>query len=219
MASLFPAFYDCPPRIRLVRQETDEHIELFLRQHWIKNVPWVIAALIGLLVPVFLPAAEQFLSSITTFSIPVDLYISFTILWYMFILAYIIESFLHWYFNIYIVTNKHLVDINFWNLLYRDITEVRIDDVESARTHIRGVLGPLFNFGDVVERAGEENMPNYIAQYLYDLAQIMNKFYEAEPIIKSEKEIRDARLALVEASAKTLKNGLNLLGIKTLEKM
>ena len=180
MASLFPSFYDCPAKIRLVHQEVDEHIELFLRQHWIKNVPWVITAIIGLLVPVFLPAAEQFLSSITTFSIPVDLYISFTILWYMFILAYIIESFLHWYFNIYIVTNKHLVDINFWNLLYRDITEVRIDDVESARTHIRGVLGPLFNFGDVVIETAAERQniqflqvpnPDIVAERVQDLRE------------------------------------------------
>lgn len=180
MVNLFPAFYDCPLKIRLVNQEVDEHIELFLRQHWITNVPWVASAIIGILLPVFLPVIKQFLSAVAIFSVPTDLYMAFLILWYMFILAYIIESFLHWYFNIYIVTNKHLVDINFWNLLYRDITEIRIDDVESARTHIRGVLGPLFNFGDVVIETAAERQniqffrvpkPDVVAERVQDLRE------------------------------------------------
>lgn len=180
MVSLFPAFYDCPPRIRLVHQEEDEHIELFLRQHWVTNIPWIFTAIIGILVPLFLPLIKGFILSIVTFSVPTDIYISFIILWYMFILFYIIESFLHWYLNIYIVTNKHLVDIIFWNLLYRDTTEVRITDVESAKTHIRGVLGPLFNFGDVVIETAAKGQsiqflqipkPDIVAERIQDLQE------------------------------------------------
>ncbi|MDO8570221.1 MAG: hypothetical protein Q7R97_01390 [Candidatus Daviesbacteria bacterium] len=180
MASHLSSFYDCPPKIRLVHQEEDEHIELFLRQHWITNISWLATAFLGILLPILLISLKSFIQSVVSFSIPIDLYLAGIILWYMFILAYIIESFLHWYFNIYIVTNRHLVDINFWNLLYRDITEVRIADVESARTHIRGVLGPLFNYGDVVIETAAERQniqffkvpnPDIVAERVQDLQE------------------------------------------------
>lgn len=180
MISLFPSFYDCPSKIRLVHQEEEEKIELFLRQHWVTNLPWILTAIVGILIPLFLPLIKGLLLPIISFSLPADLYLSFAILWYMFILAYMIESSLHWYFNIYIVTNHHLVDINFWNLLYRDITEVRLDDVESARTHIRGILGPLFNYGDVVIETAAERQniqflqvpkPDIVAERIQDLQE------------------------------------------------
>lgn len=168
--------------MRLVHQEEDEHIELFLRQHWVTNISWLATAILGLLLPFFIISIKFFIQSFVSLSIPTDLYMASIILWYMFILAYIIESFLHWYFNIYIVTNHHLVDINFWNLLYRDITEVRLNDVESARTHIRGVLGPLFNYGDVIIETAAERQniqflqvpnPDIVAERIQDLQEVI----------------------------------------------
>ncbi|MBU3925145.1 arginine--tRNA ligase, partial [Patescibacteria group bacterium] len=81
------------------------------------------------------------------------------------------------------------------------------------------ILRQLILFDEVVERAGEEFMPNIIAEYLYKLANNFNLFYELVPVLKAEKDLRQARLALISAVAITLKNGLKLLGIETLERM
>jgi arginyl-tRNA synthetase len=62
--------------------------------------------------------------------------------------------------------------------------------------------------------------PYYLANYLYELSTLFNDFYEKVPVIKEEdKDIRNFRLTLVEATKKVLNIGLNLLGIEAPEFM
>ncbi|MBN1331949.1 arginine--tRNA ligase [Candidatus Dojkabacteria bacterium] len=78
----------------------------------------------------------------------------------------------------------------------------------------------LERFPEVVEAASKEYMPNYIATYLFELSQKFNSFYKNNIVLKeNEKEIRNFRLALVKATSLVLKRGLDLMGIKTVEKM
>jgi arginyl-tRNA synthetase len=65
----------------------------------------------------------------------------------------------------------------------------------------------------------EDQRPNLLCLYLYELANAFHSFYEACPILKSEGELRASRLALAEVSAKVLKTGLGLLGISVPERM
>lgn len=160
--SLFPAFYDKPLSIKLAQQEEDEYIEIFLRQHWIVNVGWILSAIVLILVPLILSFTSQFFPQL--FTIPWDILVASTVIWYLFILAFVIEKIVHWYFNIYVVTNKHILDVDFLNLLYRSITEARLDDVQSARSKISGIFGSLFNFGDVIiETAAKGQQIQFIA--------------------------------------------------------
>ena len=150
----FPALFDRPPKIRFVDQEADEHIELFLRQHWVTNIPWIFTTLLALALPFVLLRLNQIWEFVSLESLPENLSLSLFIFWLMLVLVYVIESFLHWYFNIYIVTNSHLVDINFHNLLNRDFVEVRIEDVQSVKSQV--LTGQLFNFGNlIIETAAE----------------------------------------------------------------
>ena len=78
----------------------------------------------------------------------------------------------------------------------------------------------LARFPGVVREACGNNRPNLVANYLYDLAAQFNQFYRDCPVIKAEnKKLRDARLALVQATSITLRNGLYLLGISAPEEM
>ncbi|MFT6057263.1 MAG: arginyl-tRNA synthetase, partial [Pseudohongiellaceae bacterium] len=61
--------------------------------------------------------------------------------------------------------------------------------------------------------------PNLLCNYLYELAGLFMRFYEACPILKEDASIRDSRLAMCVLAADTLKQGLDLLGINTLEQM
>ncbi len=77
----------------------------------------------------------------------------------------------------------------------------------------------LLNFGIVLEGVAEEYRPNFLCNYLYELAGHFTTFYENCPVLKSEPEQRASRLVLCELTARVLKQGLELLGIETLEQM
>ena len=77
----------------------------------------------------------------------------------------------------------------------------------------------LANFPELASKASAELRPHLIAGYAYSLAQKFNEYYHAHQVLKAEDKIRNARIALIQAVAQVLKNGLNLLGIEVLEKM
>jgi len=77
----------------------------------------------------------------------------------------------------------------------------------------------ILKFGEVLHAALEDQRPNLLCLYLYELADSFHRFYEACPILKSEGEMRSSRLALADVTAKVLKTGLGLLGIGVPERM
>ncbi len=83
----------------------------------------------------------------------------------------------------------------------------------------RAVLRELLYFPFAVREAGRRYEPHQIANYLHQLANTLNSFYESSPVLSAETHTCENRLALVAASAIVLKNGLHLLGIETVEKM
>jgi len=79
------------------------------------------------------------------------------------------------------------------------------------------LLRTLYKFNEVVIEAGENYAPNLLCNYLFDLSQKFNLFYQKHSILKGENQ--DFRLLLTETTGKVLKQGLNLLGIESPEKM
>jgi arginyl-tRNA synthetase len=77
----------------------------------------------------------------------------------------------------------------------------------------------LLNFGLVLEAVTEEYRPNYLCNYLYELAGHFARFYENCPVLKAEPTERASRLVLCDLTAKVLRQGLEVLGIETLEQM
>ncbi|MFC3532280.1 arginine--tRNA ligase [Vogesella facilis] len=77
----------------------------------------------------------------------------------------------------------------------------------------------LAQFEDVVFAVADSSQPHHLCSYLYHVATLFSRFYEACPILKSEGAVRQSRLQLAAATAKTLKAGLGLLGIAVLETM
>lgn len=78
----------------------------------------------------------------------------------------------------------------------------------------------LLNFGITLEAVAEEYRPNYLCNYLFELAEKFSSFYENCPVLKAEDAVtRDSRLALCDLTARVLKLGLETLGIETVEQM
>jgi arginyl-tRNA synthetase len=77
----------------------------------------------------------------------------------------------------------------------------------------------LLNFGLTLEAVAEEYRPNFLCNYLFELAGKFTSFYENCPVLKAEEAVRDSRLALCDLTARVLKQGLDVLGIEVVEQM
>jgi arginyl-tRNA synthetase len=77
----------------------------------------------------------------------------------------------------------------------------------------------LLKFDAVIAEVEEELLPNRLCSYLFELSQVFNRFYDQVPVLRAEEPARGSRLALCRLCADTLKLGLSLLGIATLERM
>ena len=84
----------------------------------------------------------------------------------------------------------------------------------------RALAIKLLQFEEAVQTVGKEGTPHVLCAYLYELAGVFSSFYEHCPILNAEDEnVKLSRLKLASLTEKTLKQGLELLGIKTIEKM
>ena len=79
----------------------------------------------------------------------------------------------------------------------------------------------LLRFEDVLSRAAVDASPNQITTYLYELVTLFMRFYEQNPILKGgiDEEVKMSRLQLANLTAKTIKQGLDILGIKVVDKL
>jgi len=77
----------------------------------------------------------------------------------------------------------------------------------------------LIQLAEVIDSIGEDLLPNRLCQYLFELSQKFNQFYDLCPVLQAPEPERTSRLMLCDLTAKILMLGLNLLGIKTIEKM
>ena len=77
----------------------------------------------------------------------------------------------------------------------------------------------LAQFAETVESVARECYPNILCAYLYNLAEIFMRFYESCPVLKAEEPTRNSRLLLCQGTARTIRTGLGLLGIATIERM
>jgi len=94
-----------------------------------------------------------------------------------------------------------------------------VEHFDKANVDELNVLRLVNQFPEIVQQAAIQLSPNLIANYLYDLTQKYNYFYQKNKILESEKETKQFRLMLTKAVGKIIKEGLYLLGIKTVEKM
>lgn len=77
----------------------------------------------------------------------------------------------------------------------------------------------LLQLQAILEEVAKDLLPNRLCQYLFELSQKFNQFYEQCDVVKAREPQRTSRLALCDLTAKTLKLGLSLLGISVLERM
>lgn len=168
------AFAIAPPKMKFETQEEGEKIVLLLRQHPVVNVGWIVIAGLMLLAP-------GFLGVINLLDFMPERFAAMTVLlWYLLTLAFVVERFLDWYFNVYIVTDERVVDIDFYGLIYRDLSVTKIDKIQDINFIQSGAVASLFNYGDIfIQTASEKRefdfmsvpRPARVVEILYQMME------------------------------------------------
>lgn len=93
-------------------------------------------------------------------------------------------------------------------------------DIVLTEDREKALAARLIQFEETITQVAREGTPHVMCTYLYDLAGLFSSFYEACPILTAEsEEQRNSRLKLAALTARTLKTGLDTLGIETVERM
>lgn len=172
--STFSTFVAFPTNIHFAAELPGDVIILILRAHPITNIPWLLIAILAALVPfVVLPILT--LTNFIPLAPSVALYL--TLLWYMGVFSYSFLQILYWYFNVGIITNQQVVDIDWNSLTHRDITNSLITKIEDVKFVQMGVLPGVFDFGTVhVQTAGTD--PNIEFANVQHPALVVRKIQE-----------------------------------------
>jgi membrane protein YdbS with pleckstrin-like domain len=149
----FASYCNYPEKVNFETKEEKEKIVLFLRQHPIVNLKWILIALVLILVPSFaLGFNNNFL--------PGNFRFIAILCWYLATSGYIFQNFLSWFFNVYIVTDERVVDVDFVNLIYKEVSDANIDKIQDVTYTMGGVARTFFNYGDVTIQTASE-VPNF----------------------------------------------------------
>jgi uncharacterized membrane protein YdbT with pleckstrin-like domain len=143
------SFVPLPQKVKFETQEKEEKIVLLLRRHWITNAGWILT---GILM-IFAPAICRVVPLIAF--LPDRFKIIVLVIWYLLVLAFIFENFLIWFFNVYIITDERIVDVDFYSLAYRRISDAQIERIQDITYRTGGFLKSVFDYGDIfIQTAG-----------------------------------------------------------------
>jgi hypothetical protein len=173
-------------KVRFETQEPEEEILLILRSHWITNLSWILLAVILSFIPVsllYIPLLQSF---------PARFQLMFVIIWYLVLLMFIFEKFLTWFFNITIITDERIIDVDFFNLTTKKVSDAELDKIQDVSFTRKGVFQTIFNFGDILVQTAAEH-----AQFVFEkipepseVANILQRLRTEEKIEALEGRIR-----------------------------
>jgi hypothetical protein len=138
------------PNVKFDTQLDTEEIRLVLRAHPITLVPWILNGIFIIILAIFINMFATNIFSLEQFFV-------FNIGVGAFVFGYYWFNTLSYFFNVGVITNHRVIDIDFHAVIYKEETEARINKVEDITAKTGGYVASLFNFGNVfVQTAGSE---------------------------------------------------------------
>lgn len=157
----FLSYLPKPIKVYFDTQAAEENIILILRQHPITFLKQAIIILAALLFPLF--SSTGFLQGF----FPPSYIFAMGLAWYMLCLSFALQSFLIWFFSVFIITDERIIDVDFVSLLFKDVSSAKIDAIQDISSKTGGMLASLLDIGTVhIQTAGEqreiqfENVPH-----------------------------------------------------------
>lgn len=145
------AYCFMPDNIDFLNRDPEEHIVLLLRKHPITNVPSSVITFLMIIAPGILSVLD------IVQSLPNSFQWILLIIWYMITTAFVLEQFLSWFFHVTLITDERIIEIDFLHLLYREMTDANLDQIQDVTVEMGGLVRTFLNYGDViVQTAGEQ---------------------------------------------------------------
>ncbi|PIY94944.1 MAG: hypothetical protein COY68_00810 [Candidatus Levybacteria bacterium CG_4_10_14_0_8_um_filter_35_23] len=152
---LLSSFGVRPYGVSFGEQGEDEEIFLFLRRHIVTNIPWLVTGLFFLLLPIFLFLI--FDSSPLPFTTPMNFIVIFLLFYYLIIITFLFINYTGWFFNIALVTDKRVVDLNYSDVIYHNMAVTKLNLIEDINYVQAGFMRSFFDYGDIfIQTAGEK---------------------------------------------------------------
>lgn len=147
---------DSPIPLRFEGEETDEEVFIVLRSHPITNVGWVLMTVFIILLP-FIGLVALFVRQTADLPFSLATAVAGFFVWTLIALGIAFQQYLHWYFNLYILTNRRVVDIDFFGLFHRQISQTHLTNVQDITFSKGGILQNFLDFGNMnLQTAGTE---------------------------------------------------------------
>lgn len=175
-AHFFSSLSHYPNNVTFKNQESDEEVVLLIRRDFITNLPWILGALGLMLLPVLFFLVSPVLPRF--FQIPPILMSVSLAFYFLVVFSFILLEFTIWYFNVGIVTNKRIIDLDVANILVHELTEARLEAVQDITLVQIGGIRSIFHYGDIdiQTEALKQNIefyrvpdPNFIRRVIGDL--------------------------------------------------
>lgn len=184
--NLFTSFASFPKHICFQTQEDEEAIVLFMRQHFLVNIPWIIMSIFMLTLPSVFAFFPPYAALPTSFQFVVSLG------WYLFVSGYTLAKLMGWFFNIYIVTDERVVDVDFKNIFFRKISTAKIEEIQDINVQSSGSFETFFGYGSVfIQTAAEVPEFEFVAIPHPDrVGKILNQLIDHEEQEKIEGRVK-----------------------------
>jgi len=161
-------------------QEKSELVLDIIRKHWFNYVVfWFLAVLMS--VPIFVGIALWSNGTITISPLWENILILLIPAYLLFILGLLIYGFVDFYLDVYIVTDRRIVDIAQNGLFKRTISELNLRQIQDVKATVTGIASTLLHFGDVnIQTAGDK--PNFVFQAIphpYEISKKILDLHEA----------------------------------------
>ncbi len=141
---LTASFCYYPENVNFINKDPEEEIILLVRRHPITNLSWILTALLIVILPAFLSVFPFFEM------LPMGFQFVSLLIWYMIFVAYVLEKYLSWFYHVNIITDERIIEVDFHNLIYREMTDASIENIEDVTVQIGGGIRTFFNYGDIV---------------------------------------------------------------------
>ena len=148
---LFKPIKVLPSAIRFDGQEEDENIVLFLRQHIVILIMYILESAFY----IFLAILGAF--ALKSLGVKASIIMAVLLLGFLYFITALIYSVAKWYFNVFIVTNMRLIDLDFTNLFSSRWSGTPLDRVEDISVATPGIYSTFFNMGNLyIQTAAEK---------------------------------------------------------------
>jgi|PlaIllAssembly_1097288.scaffolds.fasta_scaffold121883_3 uncharacterized membrane protein (DUF485 family) len=197
-----------PKNAKFATQNPDEYVVMIVRKHVFRNASWLINAFLAFIMPLLLIAVigywdvnfNESLFSTSELVMGANTQILFALLlfYFGFVATYVYFSFIHWFYDVFIITNERYISIDFDILHGRTIVDIPLSDIIDVSEKVLGFLPTLIGYGNIEFKTTSEkfiildNIPNptWFRDSFVDLIHFIRgrKAPKAKPEVKNPQE-------------------------------